>query len=161
MKIIKPDSIEQVSEGLTIFLAGSIEMGTAEDWQSKTELLFKDYDLTIFNPRRESWDSSLVQEEKNPEFRSQVNWEMNMLELSDIVFMNFDENTKSPITLLELGYMATYDPTKLIVTCPKNFWRRGNVEIVCSRMGIPLFTDFEEGSASLVSRVEKMTRLGF
>lgn len=27
---------------------------------------------------------------------------------------------------------------------PNGYWRRGNVEVVCARYGIPLFDDFDE-----------------
>src|SRR5262249_13162647 len=43
---------------------------------------------------------------------------------------------KSPITLLELGLFARSG--KLVVCCPVGFWRRGNIEVVCARYGIPL-----------------------
>jgi hypothetical protein len=43
---------------------------------------------------------------------------------------------------------------KLIVCAPKGFYRRGNVEIFCSRMCIPLFENFEDALSSLSSRIE-------
>ena len=45
--------------------------------------------------------------------------------------MYFDPNTKSPISLLELGLFAKSG--KLIVYCPEGFWRKGNVDVVCKR----------------------------
>ena len=48
--------------------------------------------------------------------------------------MYFDPETKSPITLLELGLYARSG--KLVVCCPHGFWRRGNVDIVCDRYGV-------------------------
>jgi hypothetical protein len=50
--------------------------------------------------------------------------------------MFFAPATKAPITLLELGLFARSG--KLLVGCPVGFWRRGNVEVVCARYGIPL-----------------------
>jgi hypothetical protein len=50
--------------------------------------------------------------------------------------MFFAPDTEAPITLLELGLFARSG--KLIVCCPAGFWRRGNVEVVCVRYGIPL-----------------------
>ena len=41
-----------------IFLAGSIEMGTAENWQERLVRELASEDVTIFNPRRDDWDSS-------------------------------------------------------------------------------------------------------
>lgn len=57
MKEIKaPNKISDA--GHTIFLAGSIEMGKAENWQDKVVRLLKDKEVIIFNPRRDDWDSS-------------------------------------------------------------------------------------------------------
>ena len=30
--------------------------------------------------------------------------------------------------------------------CPEGFWRKGNVDIVCERFGIPCVEDFEQGT---------------
>jgi|LauGreDrversion4_2_1035121.scaffolds.fasta_scaffold03413_19 hypothetical protein len=159
VKVIKPGGIDYTSfdKGLKIFLAGSIEMGKAIDWQTDVSEKLKSFNsldgfITIFNPRRDAWDLSWEQSENNTEFRNQVNWELNKLEESDIIFLNFIEDTMSPISLLELGHFASSG--KLIVCAPKGFYRRGNVEIVCSRMGIPLFENFEDALSSLSSRIE-------
>lgn len=45
----------------SVFLAGSIEMGKAENWQIHVENLLEYTDCVIFNPRRDDWDSSWVQ----------------------------------------------------------------------------------------------------
>ena len=119
-----------------IFLSGSIEMGTAERWQDRIEEELKDTDVVILNPRRDHWDSSLEQSIKCPEFAEQVNWELDAMEEADKIFMYFDPNTKSPITLLEFGLYCK--SRKLMVCCPLGFWRRGNIEIMCNRYRIPL-----------------------
>jgi nucleoside 2-deoxyribosyltransferase len=151
MKVIKPDSEDQECNSKSIFLAGSIEMGLAEDWQRKTSELFKDSDVTFFNPRRDGWDSTWTQEKINKEFANQVNWEMDSLDSCDIIFMNIIPGTKSPITLLELGLHA--NSKKIIVCCPDGFWRKGNVEIVCSRHKIPLHDNIEDAMSCLASVV--------
>ncbi len=56
--------------------------------------------------------------------------------------MYFDPNTKSPISLLELGLYAASD--KLTVCCPEGFWRKGNVDIVCERYGVEQVDTIEE-----------------
>lgn len=134
MKQIKaPNKIS--NDGYTIFLAGSIEMGKAENWQDKVVRLFKDRDnVILFNPRRDDWDSSWEQKIENDKFREQVEWELRAMEHADKILMYFDPNTKSPISLLELGLFA--HTTKLIVVCPDEFWRKGNVDIVCRRYEI-------------------------
>lgn len=118
-----------------VFLAGSIENGTAERWQDKVLAFLAHNDALIFNPRRDDWDSSWVAEASNPKFAEQVNWELDALEAADLVLFYFDPNTKSSITLLELGLMAS-ENKQIVVCCPQGFWRKGNVDIVCKRHDI-------------------------
>jgi hypothetical protein len=143
MKVIKPPHpiTTRTLGHPTIFLAGSIEMGKADDWQTEIETFFQDTScVTLFNPRREEWDASWTQDIENPQFYQQVNWELNALEKSDLIFMYFAPGTQSPISLLELGLFA--QTGKMIVCCPEGFWRKGNVDIVCDRYNIPIYTDF-------------------
>lgn len=109
-------------------------MGIAEDWQTFLEEKLSDMDILILNPRRDHWDSSWLQGKDNPRFREQVEWELNALETADIIAMYFAPDTKSPVSLLELGLFARSG--KLIVCCPDGFWRKGNVDIVCERYGV-------------------------
>jgi hypothetical protein len=141
MKIIKAPSPLDIS-GKSVFLAGSIEMGAAENWQERVERTLRDYPVTILNPRRDDWDGSWVQDIKNPRFREQVEWELDALEQSSVIAMYFDPSTKSPISLLELGLFA--QSGKLFVCCPDGFWRKGNVQIVCRRYRVPLYQTLDD-----------------
>lgn len=125
-----------------VFLAGSIEMGKAENWQAKIEKALSDLPIVILNPRRDDWDSSWKQSITNPKFQEQVEWELLAMDTATIIPMYFDPNTKSPITLLELGLHAK--DKKLIVCCPNGFWRKGNVDIVCKRYKVVMARDIEE-----------------
>lgn len=122
----------------SVFLAGSIEMNAAVDWQTDLCEKLSNVGGYIFNPRRKEWDSSWKQEKSDPQFHEQVSWEMTALDAAQIIYMNFDPATKSPISLLELGLYA--QSKKIFVNCPDGFWRKGNVDIVCERFGIPVFT---------------------
>jgi len=124
-------------ERKSVFLAGSIEMGKAENWQEEATNTFNLSGWDVLNPRRDDWDSSWAQDFENPQFYQQVNWELNALEHVDLIIMYFDPNTKSPISLLELGLFARSN--KLKVICPEGFWRKGNVDIVCNYYNIPLY----------------------
>lgn len=128
MKEIKAPN--KFKDKIYVFLAGSIEMGEAEDWQEKVIRGLSNFDnIIILNPRRDGWDSSWEQSIDNPKFREQVEWEIEAQEKADYIIMNFVKDTKSPISLLELGLFAR--SRKLFVCCPKEFWRKGNVDIVC------------------------------
>jgi len=126
----------------SVFLAGSIEMGKAEDWQKRLGewLIAKNYN--VFNPRREDWDSSWIQTHTNPHFSQQVRWELNSLSKADHIVLYLDPNTISPISLLELGLHASSG--KLSVICPDGYFRKGNVEVVCELYDIPLYNSLEE-----------------
>ena len=134
--------------GTTVFLAGSIEMGTAEDWQTRIENQFKDIDadVTLLNPRRMDWDSSWEQTINNLQFREQVEWELTALEKADLIFLYLSPGTKSPISLLELGLFIHKNP---VVCCPEGFWRKGNVDIVCKQYKVRVYDDFNQASGYL------------
>ena len=136
MKEIKaPDKFE--FDGTTaIFLAGSIEQGKAVDWQKEIVKLLEEAnaEITILNPRRDNWNAKLDQRKDNPDFREQVEWELEAQERANHILMFFDKETKSPITLLELGLFARTG--RLIVCCPEGFWRKGNVDIVCEKYNV-------------------------
>lgn len=135
MKVIQAPNRVDWEAPITIFLAGSIEMGVAEDWQNEAIDLFKKLlpkglqsKVQILNPRRDDWDSTWERTYEDPQFSQQVRWELKSLQESDYILMYFDPGTKSPITLLELGLFVGKN---LIVVCPEGYWRKGNVDIVC------------------------------
>ena len=123
----------------SVFLAGSIEMGTAEPWQATVEKALADLPVVILNPRREEWDSTWEQSISNSMFRQQVEWELEGLERATMIAMYFDPATRAPVTLLELGLTARSG--RLVVCCPPGYWRRGNIEVVCAKYEVPLVAD--------------------
>jgi nucleoside 2-deoxyribosyltransferase len=149
MKMYKAPEKEPSLDVLTIastriFLAGSIEMGKAEKWQDRLAEMLKDDDVILFNPRRDDWDSSWTQRKDNPQFYEQVTWELENLDMADVVIFYFDPNTTSPITLIELGLQVGERDKKVIVCCPDGYFRKGNVDIVCERYGAYMVNSLEE-----------------
>jgi hypothetical protein len=135
----------------SIFLAGSIEMGKAEDWQTRLTDAVKDFNCVVYNPRRDDWDSSWKQEASNPQFNEQVTWELDHLDKATIIALYFDPKTQSPISLLELG-LHSYEG-KVVCFCPEGYFRRGNVEIVCERYGIPFVGSWSDFVAEIRKRL--------
>lgn len=121
--------------GRSVFLAGSIDMGKAVNWQQQVTDALLGMDITILNPRRDDFDPSLVQSITNPPFVEQVEWELDALEKADVIAVYFDPKGMAPITLMELGLHAR--AKKLVVCCPDGYWRQANVEIVCRKYRIP------------------------
>jgi len=153
-----PEKVVVPSNGLTIFLAGSIEMGKAEDWQTRItkDLIEKFSNIYIVNPRRKDWDSSWEQKIDNPQFNEQVTWELSNIENSTIVMYYFDKKTQSPITLAELGFAAGKFPEKAVVICPEGYFRKGNVDIICDRYGIDQVETLDELPDLLKKKFKKL-----
>ena len=152
VRVLKPPAPVRL-DGRTpsVFLAGSIEMGQAEDWQIRLERALADLDVILLNPRRDEWDATWVQSIDNPQFREQVEWELEGLERASLVAMYFAPATKAPVTLLEFGLSARSG--KLLVCCPEGYWRRGNIEVVCARYGVPLLSSLEMLIAEVRKRI--------
>ena len=132
-----------------VFLAGSIEQGTAPDWQGRVRAALEDVTGTLLNPRRPDWDASWKQHKDDPLLRGQVEWELDLLSRADTIVMYFAPETKAPISLLELGLFAS--SRKLVVACPDGYWRKGNVDIVCERYGVPCV----EGLDALIATLKR------
>jgi len=136
-----------------VFLAGSIEMGVADNWQVRAEGALNDF--LVLNPRRDDWDSSWVQSKDNSQFREQVEWELTAMDIADVILLHFERGTMSPISLLELGLYARHPG--LIVHCPEGFWRKGNVDIVCDRYGIDQPGTMDEAIVAALYRLRLIT----
>lgn len=140
------------SGNFRVFLAGSIEMGAAPDWQAEMERNLADLDIDFYNPRRDDWDPTLVQSADNPPFREQVEWELDGLALANLIVLYLAPGTMSPISLLELGIYAANGTSKLVVCCPEGFQRKGNVDIICERYGVMQVADSSELEAMVRTR---------
>lgn len=143
-----PTNDPPTSTRKTLFLSGSTDPATSADWRAEVVDSLTHLPITIYDPYRPDWDSTWRSEVSFAPFREQVEWELRMLELVDVVAVYFAPRSQAPITLLELGLFAKTG--KMVVACPKVFWRRGNVEIVCMRYGIKMVESLED----LVTEVE-------
>lgn len=146
-QIIQPDRKQTYNKEIItgdpeirIFLAGSIEMGKAKNWQAGiAKQLTKNVNqelaaahkavmptLIFYNPRRE--------ENFTPEMEvKQIMWEQERLEKADYIFMYIQADTKSPISLLEFGeFMRT---GKLFLSCDSTFYRYQNLKITAKHVG--------------------------
>lgn len=136
IEVKPPHCFETYQNMKAIFLAGSIDMGVAVDWQAEVSRKLQDQDVLILNPRRDEWDSSWAQSIDNTQFREQVEWELDALERADKILIYFAPGTKAPVTMLELGVHVGKNPEKLVVCCTDGYWRKGNVDITCTKYGV-------------------------
>lgn len=154
---IKPPARPPIpADALVMFLAGSIDMGSSRNWQSDLAARVAGIEGFALNPRRDDWDSSWRQSIDDARFREQVEWELDGMDRADLVAMWFERDSQSPITLLELGLTAR--SRKLMVGCPDGFWRKGNIEVVCARFGVPLFGDSEAFASAVDERLHALAR---
>lgn len=146
---------ENIIEGNSIFLGGSIEMGKAEDWQHYAvafiDIHTSGKDIIIYNPRRKDWDPSWVQSKDNPKFREQVEWEREALEKCTHILMHLEPGTMSPISLMEIGEHCR--SSKMVVVCSNKFYRKGNVDILCEYYNIPLYTQLSDGINHILNKL--------
>ena len=123
MNVIYPDS-------KTVFLAGTIDGGDSFNWQEAIINRCDELDVTFYNPRRIEWN------ETNIEY--QIKWEQEHLDNADIIIMCLLNESKSPISLLELGLYA--QSGRIIVFCNPEFYRYTNVKLTCQKYNIPLYS---------------------
>ena len=147
--MITPDDVDiDYTDKITFFLAGSIEMGNARRWQDYilnmvSRRKINTDKFVFFNPFKKHFDINIGNTIKDKDFNNQVSWEWDKLESSDYIIFNFEPDTKSPISLLELGAYCRSGNVK-VVCCPPEFWKYGNVEFICDRYKIPLVKHLED-----------------
>ncbi|KAF2844613.1 hypothetical protein T440DRAFT_473246, partial [Plenodomus tracheiphilus IPT5] len=129
----------------TVFTAGSIEMGAAVNWQRLMVTQLSHLPITVCNPRKGKWDQSITQQATDKFFKQQVDWELDALEQADVICFFFDTETKTPVSLFELGLWSASD--KVVVCCGEKYWKAGNVQLT-----IKCVEKFEQ----LVPLVEEM-----
>lgn len=142
---------------VSVFLAGTIDNGNSSNWQLKACELLEPLDVNIYNPRNDEWDSTMEPIMENPAFAKQVQWEMDAMNVSDIILMNFLPNSKSPITLLELGLFA--DSGKIVLVCPDGYYRKGNVDYVADINAIPIYKTMANAMEYMQFRVNQIKNL--
>jgi len=138
--------------GPKIFLGGAIDQGEAKDWQSEVVKGLEGIDCLVLNPRRDDWDSSWEQSIDSPEFRGQVEWELKAQEEADLNVYVLLEDSKGPVTMLEIGLFAGKESGLCI---EEGFYRRGNLEIVAQRYNIPIYRKLDDMMADLREALRK------
>jgi hypothetical protein len=153
--ITSPAALPPADGRVRVFLGGSIDMGSAPDWQADVINALAGETVDILNPRRDDWSKEWQPVADDDEFLRQVNWELSALESADVIILYLSPGSRSPISLLELGLHARSG--KLIVLCPDGYWRKGNVDITVRRYGVEEVADIESLLRSLRGRLERLT----
>ena len=141
MTEVKAPADYDVTKQFSIFLAGAIDQGKAEDWQTKVSQSLSSLNVLVLNPRRDDWDSSWEQSADNPQFVEQVEWEYHAMENADMVVFVFTKDSKAPITFYELGRFGKKDA---VVCAEEGFYRQGNLDVYCRLDNIPIYHNLDE-----------------
>lgn len=150
--IAAPDNTEVPGTAKTLFLAGAIDQGSAEPWQTELfNALPSVLKVTCFNPRREDFDTANLEQ--------QIDWELTKIAQSDIVAFYIPADAKAPITLLELGLVLGVK-IPCVIFCDKDFYRFQNVkqtvEFMTNKETRHFHTDPNEFFNDLILQVAKL-----
>lgn len=145
---------EQLKHYPYVFLSGSIEKG-GTNWRSLISEELSDAEVTILNPHREDWDETWGEDLTDDHFRQQVNWELDMMEAADVQAVYFAKATDAPITLLEFGIQAKTG-AKTVVCCPNGYKKKGNVQAVCEKYGIPFTENLQDFVEALKKKLQEL-----
>lgn len=136
-----------------VFLGGSIDMGSAPDWQADMIKALATQRIVILNPRGADWDKAWRPDADDPHFREQVKWELGALDSADVIVLYLSPGSQSPISLLEMGLHARSG--KLIVYCPNGYWRKGNVDITAAKYDVEQVGSIESLIAATKARITR------
>ncbi|CAG8973023.1 hypothetical protein HYALB_00007250 [Hymenoscyphus albidus] len=148
---------DYIKRGPTLFLSGSIDKSKTT-WQSALSESLSHLPITILNPHRPDWDSSWRETLSFSPFTEQTNWELDAMEKADVIAFWFGANSQAPVTLMELGLFA--GSGKCVVACPEGYWKRGNVQVVCGRAGIPVLSSVEDLQDAIIRMLRDLGKLG-
>jgi hypothetical protein len=165
--ITAPSPLFGCADNVRVFLAGSIDMGAAPNWQKNLIDAYKRHDepirdITFYNPRRPKGFKG-KQTLDNVDFVTQVNWELDHINRSDIVLMYLTEESKAPISLLEFGYIYNHsDDIEFVLGVEQGFYRRGNLEVMADRGRLNIFDNLQDCKEALdiyYSNLKKKTHM--
>ncbi len=155
-ELVRSPAPVPADDRLKVFLAGSIDMGGTQDWQAQLARELADEGVVLLNPRREDWNPAWKPVAEEPEFRRQVEWELTALQRADVIAMYLAPGSQAPVSLLELGLHA--GSGKVLLACPDGFWRKGNVDIVAQRYGIPRYDSLPALAQAVRERLAELRR---
>ncbi|KAF7945938.1 uncharacterized protein EAE97_004976 [Botrytis byssoidea] len=146
---------------------------TSTDNKNATNELSSFAPVTIIDPFNPAWDSTWREDPSDDRFVTQVNFELEGLELADIVVVGLigadvraGKIGAGGTALVELGTALKKKGQKVIVCVEKGFWKEGYVKVLCERFGVQCLDSWSmvetivgEGVDSWESELSQMTGL--
>lgn len=139
----------------SIFLAGTTSKTGEPDWRETLTQALAEYAITIFNPKRDDWDSTWREDFSDERWAEQVQWELDMQEAADIVVVFFHGVSPAPISLLEFGLCARSG--KAIACALDGYSKKGNVEAVCRKYETTFVRTEDELKDAVVQRLKQLS----
>ncbi len=138
MQYIEAISDEKQIHKNSLFLGGGITK--CPDWQNYVIEGIRDLDITIYNPRRKSFDIT-----KKGESEKQITWEYDNLRKSSHNLFWFCKETLNPIVLFEVG-AALERTDKIIIGADPKYERLFDVEYQSNlrRPGTKVFNSLDK-----------------
>ena len=137
MVIFSHNDISQIPQDKEcIFLAGSMAAKSEVNWRQtiSTNLQEKYHFIDPTNPNHDVLNDA--------QMREHIKWEFDGMKRADYIIMNFLRDSLSPISLVELGMNINNE--KLIVICPKEFYKWRYIDTLCKEHNTPIFNQLEE-----------------
>ncbi|KAK7983457.1 hypothetical protein PG989_010859 [Apiospora arundinis] len=152
-QIIRAPSEEPVHGIKSVFLAGTTAaVGGGADWREKLSASLSEQPVTLFNPNRLDWDSTWREDISFEPYREQVMWELDKQSKADLVVVYFHPATLAPVSLLEFGLAAQF-PDKVVAVAPEGYAKRGNVQIVCHKLGIEFLDNIDHLHGAIMKKL--------
>lgn len=137
-----------------IFLAGTTSPTGEPDWRQTLTRALLNLPITIYNPKRDDWDSTWREDFSDDRWAEQVQWELEMQDKADVVVVFFHGVSPAPISLLELGLCVRSG--RAIVCSLEGYSKRGNVEAVCRRYGARLVYSEDDLRDAVIERLNQL-----
>jgi len=125
----------QKGERIFIFLAGSIDY-SINNWRNQLSEKFSDQ-YHFLDPTHHNLSCL-----SNEELKKHIQWELDGLSIADLIILNLLPNSQSPISLVEMGLYVKSG--KLIVICPKEFYKSRYVYTLCEKYNAPVFNEIKQ-----------------
>ncbi len=132
------------SDKLFVFLAGSMGGDENGTWRERIMSDLRD-EFVFLDPtchNHASLDADGM--------KKHIQWELDAMELADSILLRFLPESESPISLIELGLYTFTD--KLIVVCPKAFYKYNYLNVLCEKYNTPFLDNMEEAKDYLLDR---------
>ncbi|KAF7551251.1 hypothetical protein G7046_g7770 [Stylonectria norvegica] len=137
----------------SIFLAGTTSKTGEPDWRETLTDALAEWPITIFNPKRDDWDSIWTEDFSDERWKEQVEWELEMQDLANVIVVLFHGVSSAPVSLLELGLHVRSG--KVIACVLDGYSKKGNVKAVCLRYQATFVETEDDLRRTVIERLDE------